>query len=175
MSSWTPCLEPIATGRERGDTSGLCMSLSRFSLLLVFIVNFNDYLMSISYILIVAIVMVSVFQPYRNKWYNVIDVILFFAILHCALLIDATRRETKIILGTLRNVLIPLSLTSAVVAIAVFLSYGAIVLTAILLPKKLFKQLLERLAGFLKKRKAIQLDDSLPYRLKDSERDPLVQ
>ena len=67
---------------------GIISIMIRMLHLLAFSLNLKVYLSIASYIMITAIVLVSIFQPYKNKWHNVINVVLFSVLLHSYLMLS---------------------------------------------------------------------------------------
>ena len=138
--------------------------------LIVFSVNFSVYLPAASYIVITAIGLVFIFKPYRNKWHNVIDVVLFSALLHCYLMFIFLQdiRDTDVYLSKL--IVSHIYRISLIIALTILPIYGSIAILATILPKILFKRLLGLLAKIWRTEKS-QLNESLPYRMEHSERE----
>ena len=140
--------------------------------LLASTMNPTVYLPIACYIMIVAIVLVSIFQPYRNKWHNVIDVVLFSAVLHCCLvfIFDEDVILTDPYVRKFQSYAYRISL----IVTLIIPIYGTVMLFVTFLPKKSIRWLLARLARIHWRRKNIQLDESLPYRMEHGERNPLI-
>ena len=155
--------------RERRYYGAIYIALRLFNMLAFASLNFVTYLQTASYIMIVAIVLVSAFQPYRNKWHNVIDVILFSAMLNGTL--AAVFQQEARIYTPHNSHIIDYWMGHGYVAMAIILIYGLFALFAIFLPKKFIWQLLTQLSSLRKK--SFQLIESFPYRMEHNESDPL--
>ena len=141
--------------------------------LVAFSVNFTTYLSATIYIVIIAIILVAIFQPHKNKWHNVIDVVLFSAVLHCYLMLifweEAYATDSRT--GFMETHTYQYSINIAVFIVP---TYGTVSLLTIILPKKFIRQQLKQLAWIGRRYKSIQLDEPMAYRIEHNERDPLI-
>ena len=132
-----------------------------------------------SYVLIATIVLVAYFRPYKTNWHNIVDVVLFSVLLDGFL-------STSFFFDSL--FVSPLDAYGAYgvlyfhnfyVIINIILLYGVGLILFNVLPFLLIKKLACRMykwscSRFFKKRD-VQLEETLPYRMDHSETEPLLK
>ena len=111
------------------------------------------------YIMLIVIMSLVLFKPYKNKWHTVIDVVLFSAYLHIFLMVIFYREGMMVdpveVYGLRKSIYNPIGYVS----ISIILLYGLILLVARIFPMKPF-------GSFLKSKiKNITKESSLPYRI----------
>ena len=156
--------------RERRYFGSIYIVLRILHLLAFAVLNFTTYFTAAAYVIILAIVLVSTLRPHRNKWHNIIDTFLFSAVLHCYLMATFCQ-EASLSDPFTSRVQIPASRMSIYIVAAIIPLYGTVAMLAIILPRK-FVQKLARLASW--KKQSIQLDETLPYRIEQDQRAPLL-
>ena len=155
--------------RERRYFATLYIIIRVLHLLKFSLLNLIPYLSATSYIMIVAIVLVAIFQPYRNKWHNINDVILFSAVLHCYLMLifyDDAKVFDPYTNHRIRN---DVYLSSTYILAMVIPLYGCITLIAVTLPWKSIGQGITKSFLNCLHFKLVRLTDSLPYRMEHDE------
>ena len=134
------------------------------------------YVSAASYIWMLAITLAAIFQPHKNKFHNIIDVILFFSVLQCYLVMIFYLE--KMFVDSIYSYNIQFMLYCIVVYVFLFVIflYGLILIAHKIVPfkftKKIFSILYSKLT--ILKREDIE-EESLPYRLEqEDEKNPLL-
>ena len=142
--------------------------------LLAYALNIFTYYQSTSYIMVIALVLVSLFQPYRNRWHNVVDIVLFSALLHGYLTLIYLQNALHID-SHMNNVYRHFYHLSVGFILPIIPVYGTIAVLAMILPKKFFQKfLLAKLNQWRNKHVQPVDSDAIPYRMEHSETEPLV-
>lgn len=136
------------------------------------------YTATATYILITAVVLVAYFKPYRKKWHNVIDMVLFSIFLNTTF--TATAFFQSVFVSPLNAYNIPgfFYFHSFYVLITFFFLYGVGLALSIILPfpliKKYFRRMFKQSCCRCLKKDSIQLEETLPYRLDNPEVQPIL-
>ena len=137
------------------------------------LLNPFTYFCVASYIMIFTIVSVVIFQPYKNKWHNRVDIILFSAVLHAYLMIVFSQESFSADPFPLRNVRRSLYEYTTYFVLGIIPLYGVPVLIRHVLPQRFIRQ---RMASLYSKisRMLKPKDETEPYRWEHGESDPLL-
>lgn len=123
-----------------------------------------------AYFMVLVVIAISAFQPYKQKYQNTLDAIL---ISNYALVIfmDITFRCSLFMEGSdnykLYQILMECSITVGIL-------YGTLVMAALVIPTRLLHKLWHFVLRKFKKKDENPLGESLPYREQDSEHSLLI-
>ena len=120
----------------------------------------NTYIIVACYIVLIYIALLATLQPHKNQMQNKVDLVLLTIVANAYLAILTSRNHIIRFPGGI-CVLLPL--------------YGLVVLLKKVLPQRFVRQQLEKVHNkilhIIQRR---ELEESLPYRLEQSEKDPLL-
>lgn len=162
--------------RERRYFGALFLAVRVGHVVTMATLNTFTYFSIASYIMISTIILVATFQPYKNKWHNRIDIILFSAAARVYLMVVFFQEGLTADPFKPRNFRRYLYEYSSYVVIAIIPLYGLPVLVRHVLPQRFIQRRLESLYTkiSLMLNKAKNSEETLPPRMEHGERNPLL-
>ena len=138
------------------------------NLLLYTFIGHLLYFSIAGYVFTLALVLVALIRPYRNKWHNLVDIMLLLSIVtynqYVNFIFEITYTQTGILNFIWIFTLMALVLTFPAV-------YAFCVISWHLMPKRFINKLQNFLNHLLKK----ETEESLPHRIQQNESSPLIR